>query len=367
MKVAIVHDWLVSYRGGEKVLEAIAEEYPEAPIYTLFYDPSSMPDSLNGRDIRYPKLLNRFKKIRKLLLPLLPIYVESLPLLKYDLIISSSSCVAKGVIPSPAAKHICYLHSPMRYIWDQRDAYFQGLSKIPGAEFLINLASKQLRIWDVVSASRVDQFIANSNFVKQRVAKYYGKDSTVIHPPINLDFFQPPKNQYKGMPYVLAAGAFVSYKRFDLVIDACEHLGQRLIVAGSGPFEQDLRQRAKQYTEFQISPKDQHWRSLLQNASALIFPGTEDFGMIAIEAMACGTPVIAYKNGGALDFITKESGYFIEEQTVEGVITAIEAFEQYHFDKESISRYAKTFDRQHFKKKFLQEVLKLEEQASIVS
>ena len=358
MKVAIVHDWLVSYRGGEKVLEAIASLYPEAPIYTLFYDPNKMPRSIRERCIKYPKSLNILKPIRKALLPFLPAMVESLPLWDYDLIISTSSCVAKGLIPGPYAKHICYLHSPMRYIWDQQDEYLSQFDQIPFIKALIRLASVKLRLWDMVSASRVDRFLVNSSFVSMRVGRYYGRQSQVLYPPIDTKFFESPEKKPKG-GYLLAAGALVHYKRFDLAVHACERLGKKLIIAGKGGMEKKLRRIAGRYTEFEIAPNDDRWRELLQGADGLIFPGVEDFGMIAIEAMACGTPVIAYEKGGALDFIEPSvTGVFFAKQDVSSLMAAIEKFGACEFDTSKIVAFASRFNQDRFKQEFLKEVEK---------
>ena len=356
MKVAIVHDWLISYRGGEKVLEAIASLFPEAPIYTLFYDPKKMPKSINERSIKYPKSLNALKPIRKALLPFLPAVVESFKLWEYDLIISTSSCVAKGVIPGPYAKHICYLHSPMRYIWDQQEEYLSQFDQLPGIKPLMRLASVKLRLWDTISSARVDQFVVNSSFVGKRVGRYYGRPSKVLHPPINTSFFEAHDEKPSG-GYLLAAGALVHYKRFDLAIHACERLGKKLVVAGKGEMEKKLRRIAGRYTEFEIAPDDHRWRELLRGADGLIFPGVEDFGMIAIEAMACGTPVIAYEKGGALDFITPGvTGAFFTDQSVSSLMAAIEKFEANKFDNNKLVEFADKFNVKRFKQSFLKEV-----------
>lgn len=355
MKVALVHDWLLSYRGGEKVLEKICELFPEAPIYTLFYSPKELPSSLNSRDIRYPKALQKFQKFRKLLLPLFPALVESLPLYEFDLIISTSSCVAKGIIPSPEAKHISYIHSPMRYIWDQQQEYFQNIKNFPGIKSIIKMLSTHLRTWDYVSSQRIDVIIANSNFVAKRIHRYYGKDSHIIHPPINTEFFQAiAKQKNIDNDYFLMAGAFVSYKRFDLAINACEKMQKKLIVAGSGPLEQNLRKIAGKYTEFIIRPDDKELRSLLQNAQALIFPGVEDFGMTALEAMACATPVIALQKGGSLDFIKPhKTGIFFQEQNVNSLCESLKIFERTKFDPQELRNFALRFSYEEFHQNFL--------------
>jgi glycosyltransferase involved in cell wall biosynthesis len=360
VKVALVHDWLVSYRGGEKVLAALAELYPEAPIYTLFYKPESMPRHLRERMVIFPPLLNRFMLIRKLLLPLLPHLVESFPLFSYDLVISTSSCVAKGVIPGPQAKHLSYIHSPMRYIWDQRLEYFQQLAKFPGALALINYFSKNLRLWDVVSTGRCDRLLVNSHFVGSRVRKYYGRSSSVVHPPIELEAFYPPAAAPRADSYWLAAGALVPYKRVDLAIAACEALGQPLVIAGSGSEEKKLRKLAGKYTKFHIAPGTDELRELLQGARALLFPGVEDFGMLAIEAMACGTPVVALAAGGALDFIKPgRTGEFFPEATSEALQEVMQGFSRERYSCEELVAFSQQFSKQIFQRNIKEEIAQL--------
>ncbi|RYZ60334.1 MAG: glycosyltransferase family 4 protein [Proteobacteria bacterium] len=361
MRVAYVHDWLVTYRGGEKVLEALLELYPEAPIYTLFYSPSMMPESIRKRTVYAPKWLNRLKVLRKALLPLLPAAIESLPLEDYDLVISTSSCVAKGVMVAPHAKHLCYIHSPMRYIWDQRQHYLDRKRSFSPKEFLIHLLSQRLRMWDVSSNNGVDQFIANSSFVAQRLSRYYARKSSVIHPPVELErFFRAEKGLSKGN-YFLVAGAFVSYKRFDIAIAACEALGVTLKVVGSGPDEKRLRKLAGKNTEFVIQPNADEWVKLFQGAKALLFPQIEDFGITAIEALASGTPLIALKAGGALDFVEEgHTGLFFKEQTVDSIKAVIRDFDNNRFDANKLEAFAKKFSKKAFLENIRRELNALE-------
>ncbi len=360
MKVAFVHDWLVTYRGGERVLEALLELFPEAPVYTLFYDPKKMPKSISDRDIRVDPWLNRLRPLRKLLLPLLPSAIEAMPLEDYDLVISTSSCVAKGVMVGPETRHICYIHSPMRYVWDQRQYYLAPRRQFHPFEFIIHILSKKLRIWDILSNSRVDQFVANSAFVKKRVKRYYGRDAAVIHPPVDVDrFYRPEKSPVQGS-YLLAAGAFVSYKRFDLAIDACERLGRKLVIAGSGPEEAKLRRLAGKNTEFIIKPTQDEWVGLFQGADAFLFPGVEDFGITAIEALAAGTPLIALKAGGALDFvIPRQTGVFFEKPQAEDLMQAIQGFRKDEFSKDVLREFARSFHKTVFLEKMRLEINEL--------
>ncbi len=332
VKVAFVHDWLVACRGGEKVLEALLPLFPDAPIFTLFYDAEKMPDAIRSREIFFPCGLNRLRPLRKALLPYLPAAIEALPLFDFDLLISTSSCVAKGALPGPGASHLCYIHSPMRYIWDQRDEYTSRLPRLPLLKTMIHKLSSDLRQWDVISANRVDQFVANSRFVQQRVRRFYGRESVVVYPPVDVDRFQKQAQarMTRGSgSYYLVAGAAVSYKRFDLAVSACMKLGRKLIVAGDGPEWQSLRRLGGSHVEFVRRPDDATWESLMGGAKALLFPGVEDFGITGVEAMASGAPVSAQRAGGALDFIDEgRSGLFFDRPEVDDLTNAMKTFEE---------------------------------------
>lgn len=358
--MAFIHDWLVTHRGGEKVLEALIGLYPDAPIYTMFYDPKNMPSSITNRQIVFPTGWNYLRKIRKALFPFYPAIIESFNLNDYDLIISTSSCAAKAVLPGVSGKHLCYIHSPMRYLWDQMDAYMAPISKIPLARSIINLMAPWLRLWDVSSCNRVDQFIANSHFVQQRIRRFYNRDSSVIHPPIALDYFKPASNPSRD--YFLVAGAFVPYKRIDLAIQACEALGERLIVAGAGPMEKQLRKLSTNRTSWAINPNDNDFRHLLQNAKALIMPGIEDFGMTPVEAIACATPIIAYHRGGALDFVRPGiTGVFFEKQEVSSLQSVLNEFNGSEFETAKLTWFANQFSLQSFLAKVQNEIALLME------
>jgi glycosyltransferase involved in cell wall biosynthesis len=360
VKTALVHDWLVTWRGGEKVLLELARLFPEAPIYTLFYEPSSLPSELRGRDIRYHRYLNPLKPLRKALLPVLPLAIESFDFSEFDLIVSTSSCVAKGAIARNGAKHICYIHSPMRYIWDQKSEYFGRLLKVPILKQGINFFINRLRKWDIDSAKRVDLFIANSSFVAGRVKNYYDREAVIIHPPIDLKGF--PVRREKG-DYFLVAGAMVPYKRFDLAIEALQKAKKKLIVAGSGPelsYLKSLADSSQTIVEFKIAPSQADWVELLRGARALIFPGIEDFGMIAIEAMSTGTPVIAAKAGGALDFIIEgKTGLFFEPGNADSLLDCIQLFERSTFDAHYLAEYAKNYSKEQFTIKISEQIEKI--------
>ena len=362
LKVAFVHDWLVSYRGGEKTLEALCELYPEAPIFTLFYDKDSMPENINKKKLYYPKKLNLLKYFRKLFLPFLPSIIEDFDLSEYDLIISSSSCVAKGVIPAPHALHICYIHSPMRYIWDEKKSYFAGIRRIPFIHSLLNLLLSFLRNWDVTSSARVDRFLSNSRHVQNRVRRFYRRSSHVLYPPIDIKRIQN-LNLLEKVPeeeFYVCLGALVPYKRVDIAIEAFNRNGKKLFVFGDGPERKKLKRLAKSNIEFRHGSSDEEVMSYLAKAKALIFPGTEDFGMTAIESFSLGTPVVAHQSGGALDFIEENvNGLFFKEKSEESLLEGLRKLDKIEIDKEKIKNTAEKFSKSGFHKKMKEHIERL--------
>jgi glycosyltransferase involved in cell wall biosynthesis len=301
-RVALVHDWLTGMRGGEKVLERLCELYPEAPIFTLFHFPGKVSATIESHPIhtsflqRAPRIERRYRSY----LPLFPAAIEELDLSGFDLVISSSHCVAKGVIAPPDAFHLCYCHTPMRYAWDQEHVYFpkrHGL--VPR---LRSLALTGLRAWDVSSAVRVNLFAANSGFVAQRIKAYYGRDSAVVHPPVDVDFFTPGKTQ-KEEPYCLMVSALAPYKRVEVAMAACERLGVELRIVGEGPERERLEAMESAKVRFLGQVDGRKLRDLYRGASAFLQPGIEDFGIASVEALACGTPVVAAARGGILDIV----------------------------------------------------------------
>lgn len=348
MKVAIVHYWLVTHRGGEKVLEALCELWPEADIYTHVYDPESASPKIRSRTIRttFIQKLPFAKRFYKKYLPLMPFALECLDLSDYDLVISSESGPAKGILVNPRALHICYCHSPMRYIWDQYHLY----SANSGWTTRLAMATllPALRAWDFLSAARVDRFAANSAFVAARIAKYYRRTATVIHPPVDVDNFAiaPVIGDY-----YLAFGQLVHYKRFDLAVAAFTRLGKRLLVVGIGEEEKRLRAAAGPSVEFLGWQSDEQIRGLLAGCRALVFPGEEDFGIVPVEAMACGRPVIAFARGGALETVVAgTTGLLFPEQTVDSLCEAVGRFEQTAdgFDPQAIRAHAEQFRPEAF-------------------
>jgi glycosyltransferase involved in cell wall biosynthesis len=306
LRVALVHDWLTGMRGGEKVLEILADHFPEAPIFTLFHFPGSVSPAIESHPI-HTSFLQRAPRIRehyRRYLPLFPAAIEEFDLTSYDLIVSSSHCVAKGVIPSPDAWHICYCHTPMRYAWDQEHVYFPQRHGL-GARAR-GLVLSGLRAWDVSSASRVNQYVANSSFVARRIRTYYGRDAEVVHPPVDVEFFTPGAPAAKE-GYCLMVSALAPYKRIELAIAACDRLGLELRVVGDGPEAERLRDVAGSSAGSKVrllgSVDRERLRDLYRGARLFIQPGVEDFGIASVEALACGTPVVAVAKGGILDVV----------------------------------------------------------------
>lgn len=350
MRVAIVHYWLVGMRGGEKVLEDLCLMYPDADIFTHVHVPTKTSALINRHPItttfigRLP-FASRFYQ-RYLLL--MPFALESLDLSPYDLVISSESGPAKGVIAHPNAVHVCYCHSPMRYLWDQYHTYRSRSGRL--TRLMMSLTMPAMRMWDVVSAARVDHFIANSSFIARRIEKAYRRESTVIFPPVDLDAFAPIAHPTRD--YFFCIGQLVPYKRVDLAVAVCTKLGLRLIVAGTGPDAERLRAMAGPKVEFRAWISDDELKSLYQNCRALLFPGEEDFGIVPLEAMASGRPVIAYESGGALDTVVAgKTGVFFAQQTEDDLTDAIARFEAIEagFDARTLREHAATFSRESFR------------------
>ena len=352
MRVAIIHYWLVGMRGGEKVLEELCLLYPQADIFTHVHDASRTSDLINSHKITttYISRLPFARKLYQRYLPFMPSALEELDLTGYDLVISSEAGPAKGVITHPNAVHICYCHSPMRYLWDQYHTYRANAGRI--TRLFMSLTMPLLRAWDVASAAHVDHFIANSTFIARRIAKVYRRDSEVIFPPVDLEAFtlapRPSRDFY------LYIGQLVPYKRVDLAVAACTKLGRRLVVVGTGTEDARLRAMAGPTVTLRGWASAEDLQAFYQNCRGLLFPGEEDFGIVPLEAMASGRPVIAYGSGGALDTIVDGvTGVFFDEQSVDALVTAIESFEAIEdtFDPQAIRQHARGFGRELFRRK----------------
>lgn len=349
-KVAIIHDWLNGMRGGEKVLEEILDFFPQADIFTLFLEEDKISEKIKSHKI-YPSSLNKYKFVRKRyrnFLPLFPGAVEEFNLRDYEVIVSISHCIAKGVIPFPGSVHFSYVNSPMRYIWDQYYSYFGKVKGLKKA--FIKRQFTRLRMWDVTSSARVDHFIGNSNFIKERIRRFYHRESEVIHPPVDTDFYQPADNPQRD--YFLTVSALVPYKGTELLVKAFNATGDKLIVVGKGPEEKKLKNLANQNIEFKKNISDEELKSLYQNAVAFVYAGIEDFGIVFAEALACGTPVVAYKKGGVLDIVQDGSGILFENCTEMDLIAALQKTKETGFQASALRKNSLHFSKSRFRSNF---------------
>ena len=350
MKVAIVHYWLVTMRGGEKVLEELCKLFPQADIFTNVYDESKVSDTIKSHKI-YTTKINKWplaKKLYQKYMPFMPKALMDLDLTSYDLVISSESGPAKGVVPSPNAFHLCYCHTPMRYLWDMYHEYFKKSNPI--VKFFMKSMIPSLRLWDVMSSNLVDCFVANSHYVQARIKRYYNRDAKVIFPPCDIEKYV--NNQRNPKDFYLFFGQLVGYKRADLAIEACIKSGRKLVVIGDGKSKEAQKYENTGLITFTGRVSDEEVAKYLSEAKALIFPGIEDFGIIPVEANAAGCPVLAYKEGGAIDSIKEnETGLFFEEQTADAIIECMNKFEQLESsftNREVFTTHVKQFSKEEF-------------------
>lgn len=361
MKVAIVHDWLTNQGGAERVVYELHMLYPDAPIYTSVYDPTALP-AFNGADVR-TSFLQHFplKHKHQLYAALRPLAFRKLDLQEFDVIISSCSGESKQIVKAPNAIHICYCHTPIRYYWNNYDEYKAnpGLGALnPLVKLALPILVPFLRKSDYKAAQKVSQFVANSEEVKGRIKKYYDQDSLVIHPPVDTKRFEP-KGKTKRSGFVIA-GRQTPYKRFDLAVAACTELELDLTVIGGGPENSKLKAMAGPTVKFLTNVSDKEMPELFQKAEAFIFPALEDFGIVPVEAMSAGTPVIAYGKGGALDYVVEgKTGLLFKEQTVESLKQALKIFDKTKFGQQEIISHAQKFSNQEFAKKISSLVKKL--------
>lgn len=354
MKVAIVHYWWLSNRGGEAVCSALVELFPEADLYIHVCNEKMVRQSLpaNFRGQIHTTFISRLPGARKhyqKYLPLMPLALEQLDLSEYDLILSSESGPAKGVITRPDALHICYCHSPMRYVWDMYHEYQAGAGRI--VRMLFPWIAHRLRAWDRLSADRVDHFVANSKFVASRIKKFYHREAEVIYPPVNTSDFSP--DAQRG-DFYLCLGQLVAYKRADLAVEAFNRLGLPLIVIGEGELFDSLQAKAQPNVRLMGRQPFPVIKDLLQRCRGLVFPGMEDFGIVPVEAMAAGAPVIAYGKGGALETVIHgKTGILFGEQSVEALMQAVQQLEngEYKFAPVLLHEHAATFDKSVFKQR----------------
>lgn len=380
MKVALVHDWLTGMRGGERCLEAFCELFPEADLFTLFHIPGSVSPQIESMRIHTSFLqgLPGIEKFYRYYLPLMPWAVGSFNLTGYDLVLSSSHCVAKGIRPPAGARHICYCFTPMRYIWDQFDTYFSGEGRwaqtVP-----MRLLRPLLKTWDIRSSHGVHQFIAISRHIQRKIKDYYQRESTVITPPVDTRFYSPTGESRED--FFLVVGALSPYKRIDLAVEAFNELGYPLKIIGWGPEQSHLQKKAASHIQFLGFVDDEQVRSHYARCRALVFPGEEDFGIVPLEAQAMGCPVIALGKGGALETVIPETGswkprtgipedqtrkptgLFFYQAEKDDLCRAIETFTtvESRFDAHTIREHALKFDLDLFKyriRMFIQEYLK---------
>ena len=347
MRVALVHDWLNGMRGGEKVLELLCELYPEAEIFTLFYEQDNVSPIIASKLVNVSPL-QRFpwaRKAYRCYLPLYPWAIERFRLQGFDLVISTSHCAAKGIRVPPPARHVCYCLTPMRYIWDLFDVYFPRGGPRPLSSLAMRLLVKRLRRWDVETAQRVDFFIAISEHIAKRISRYYGRSASVINPPVDTEFFTPGGVK-KSSQYLLVS-ALVPYKRIDLAIAAFNGVGLPLAIVGEGPEARRLRAIAKGNITFLGWVANEQLRQLYRESQAIIFPGEEDFGLVPVEAQACGTPVIAYKKGGVLESVVDGvTGCFFEQQTAGAIRKAVEQLDTTRYETTALRKNAERFSKQ---------------------
>jgi glycosyltransferase involved in cell wall biosynthesis len=351
MRVAIVHYWWLANRGGEAVVAALAQMFPDADLFVHVCDEALVRETLGsgfrGRIVqswisRLPGARRHYQKY----LPLMPLASEQLDLSDYDLVLSSESGPAKGVITRPDALHICYCHTPMRYVWDQYHDYRNSAG--PLVRLLFPLVAHYLRLWDRASADRVDQFVANSAFVAARIRKLYRRDAPVVHPPVDVQAFDP--HAPRGAHY-LVLGQLVRYKRADLAVQAFNELGLPLAVIGEGEQRRTLRAMARPNVRLLGRQPFEVIRQQLQTCRALVFPGIEDFGIVPVEAMAAGAPVIAYARGGARETVRDGvTGVWFHEQSVASLKAAVQRIESgaLRFDAARLHQHAQAFDRARF-------------------
>ena len=360
MRVALVHYWLVSMRGGEKVLESLCRMFPEADIYTHVCKPEILSPTLRKHSIKtsFIQKLPFSASMYQKYLPLMPLALEQLDLRGYDLVISSESGPAKGVLTHTDTPHICYCHTPMRYLWDFYQDYLEEAGT--ATRLLMRPLFHRLRMWDALSANRVDHFAANSHTVARRIARHYRREAGVIHPPVEVERFTP-ENFKEPEDYYLCLGQLNGYKRMDIAVEACTRLHKKLLVVGEGPEETRLKAMAGPTVSFAGRLDGKAMALHMQRCKALIFPGEEDFGIVPVETMAAGRPVIAYGKGGATETVLEgKTGLFFAEQNAAALAAILEQFESSMdaFDPAAINAHAGTFSEAAFTESFARLVQK---------
>lgn len=354
MRVAITADWMSNVGGGGRVLTQLHSMFPDAPVYTTISDAATLPPEMRKWDIR-TSFLQKVPFARRhyqAFLPLMPLAFEQFDLREYDLVISTSSACAKGVITRPDAVHICYCYTPCRYIWDLYHDYTRGKR----SRALVAPVAHWLRIWDRLSADRVDHFVALSREVAGRIRRHYRRESEVIYPPVDVDRIRP--NGKAPEDFYLVVSRLVEYKRIDLAVQAATRLGRRLVVVGEGPMRSRLEAMAGPTVEFRGHLADEEVADLLARTRGFLFPGLEDFGIAPVEAQAAGRPVVAFARGGAAETVLHgTTGVLFHEQTVEGVMEGMRALDRLRIDPASCRRNAERFRASIFREQLLEAVM----------
>jgi len=349
VKIAFVHDWLTGMRGGEKALEVLCERYPDAELFTLVHVPGSVSPAIE-RLRPHTSFIQRLPAVRRFYrhyLPLFPTAIEQFSFDRFDLVVSLSHCCAKSIVHSPRVPHICYCLTPMRYAWDQFDVYFgpDRIGRWPSR--VMRPVMARMARWDRDTADRVDRYVAISHYVAGRIHRYYNREATVVYPPVDTDFFHP--GDQRPRRFALVVSALVPYKRIDLAIEACRCARMPLKIAGDGPERARLERAANGDVEFLGRVPDDTVRDLYRHAAVTVLPGEEDFGIVPLEAQACGRPVVALARGGALETVVPgETGALVDEATPAAFADAIAAAADRPFDAHAIRAHALRFSRARF-------------------
>lgn len=348
MKVAIVHYWLLGMRGGEKVVEALCRMLPSADVFTLFYEPDKVSEVIRGRKVT-ASFLNPLRRHYRSLLPAMPWALEAFDLRGYDLVVSSESGPAKGVITSAGTRHVCYCHTPMRYLWDLYPDYLHEWTRSRVKKVAMGVVGNYLRVWDFAAAARVDEFVANSENIRRRVWKTYRREAEVVHPPVDVEGFRCESAE----DYYLVVSEMVAYKRVDLAVRVFSRNGRRLKVVGDGPEFSRLRKMAGKNVEFCGRVPDEDVRRLYARCRAFVMAGEEDFGIAAVEAMASGKAVIALGRGGVLEIVPECGAFLFSSADEEGLNGAILRFEgaESRIASEGLREASKKFSEEEFDRK----------------
>jgi glycosyltransferase involved in cell wall biosynthesis len=350
-RVALVHDWLTGMRGGEKVLEAMCDLYPDAPLYSLVHARGKVSPTIERRRIRtsFVQRLPAATRLYRQFLPLFPCAVELFDLDGFDLVISTSHCAVKSIVRPGRAVHVSYCHSPMRYAWDQFGAYFGPAEVGAVRSRLLRPVMAALARWDRTTAGRVDSFVANSRYVADRIRRYYNRESTVVYPPVDTAFYRPSDDRRQTRSGFLVVSALVPYKRLDVAIDACRTLGVPLTIVGTGPEQARLQAMAGSDVRFLGWRSNEEIRELYRLSAATLLPGVEDFGMVPVEAQACGCPVVALGSGGAGETVVDgATGVLVFDPSIEAFADGLSLVRSLAFEETSLREHALHFSRERF-------------------